>query len=306
MKAMTWLKLKFAVGVSVTALLVGGVATVAVSQTGGGDKLVPQEIAKQAQDAYAALASYSDSGKVVAEGGGQTTETTFNIRMQRPNLYRIDWTQTGGLYVGKGIVWSDGSGDYFLTDSADNITTAKASKMHDMQFALGVAGGVSSSATSMIPGVFFSKAGGGDALFIAAAGRTKLAKLADEKIGGLDCHVISSVIDPATLPGGGKLPNNTGTIGSTTTKFWIGKKDHLIHQTQTRVEGFSISMKFTDENLTTILKRQNKPATPEALAALRAEMDKSMALAQNGKYIFTQTHENIVMNPKFSPADFSR
>ena len=33
MKTMTWLKLKFAIGVGVTALLAGGVATVAVSQS---------------------------------------------------------------------------------------------------------------------------------------------------------------------------------------------------------------------------------------------------------------------------------
>jgi len=69
-------------------------------------------------------------------------------------------------------------------------TTAKAQKMHDMQFALGAAGGVSGSASSMIPGIFFSKNGGGDALFIAAAGRTQLTKLADEKIGDIDCYVV--------------------------------------------------------------------------------------------------------------------
>jgi hypothetical protein len=77
--------------------------------------------------------------------------------LQRPNLYRIDWTQTGGLYVGKGVVWSDGNGDYLETDSADKITNAQAQRMHNMQFALGGAGGASSSAASMIPGIFFSK-----------------------------------------------------------------------------------------------------------------------------------------------------
>jgi hypothetical protein len=306
LKIMTYAKLKLAVCITAAILLAGGAATLAISQTTSDNKLTALEIAKRTQNVYAAFSSYCDNGKVVTEGGGQTTETTFNIRLQRPNLYRIDWTQTGGLYVGKGIVWSDGSGDYLLTDSADNITTAKASKMHDMQFALGGAGGASSSAASMIPGIFFSKAGGSDALFSAAEGSTKLTKLADEKIGGVDCQVVSSVIDPPMLPGGNKLPNNTGTFGPTTTKFWIGKKDHLIHQTQTILEGFSMTMKFTDENLTAILKRQNKPATTEALAALRAEMDKTTTLAQNAKFTFTQTHENIVPDKKFSLADFAR
>jgi RNA polymerase sigma factor (sigma-70 family) len=44
MKTMTWLKLKFAIGVGVTALLAGGVATVAVSQTGGGDKQILNKV----------------------------------------------------------------------------------------------------------------------------------------------------------------------------------------------------------------------------------------------------------------------
>ncbi|HXI69905.1 MAG TPA: sigma-70 family RNA polymerase sigma factor [Verrucomicrobiae bacterium] len=297
-------KLKLAIGITAGILLASGAATLAISHHN--DNLPAQEIATRAQNLYAAFSSYSDSGKVVTEGGGQTTETTFNIRMQRPNLYRIDWTQTGGLYVGKGVVWSDGNGDYFLEDSADKITTAQARKMHDMQFALGGAGGASSSAASMIPGIFFSKIGGSDALLVAAAGKTKLTKLADEKIGGIDCQVISSVIDPKTLPDDGKLPNNMGTIGTTTTKFWIGKGDRFIHQTQTTLEGSSISIKFTDENLIAILKRQSKPVTSEALAALRTELDKSVKLAQGAKYIFTQTHENITVNQKFSPADFVR
>ncbi|MGA2853480.1 MAG: sigma-70 family RNA polymerase sigma factor [Verrucomicrobiota bacterium] len=44
MKTMTWLKLKFAIGVGVAALLAGGVATVALSQTGSGDKLILNKV----------------------------------------------------------------------------------------------------------------------------------------------------------------------------------------------------------------------------------------------------------------------
>jgi Cu/Ag efflux protein CusF len=44
MKTMTWLKLKFAISVGVTALLAGGVATVALSQTGGGDKQILNKV----------------------------------------------------------------------------------------------------------------------------------------------------------------------------------------------------------------------------------------------------------------------
>ena len=57
------------------------------------------------------------AGKSYSEMSGQSNALTFNIRLQRPNLYRIDWTQetglTGVVSSDNGVVWSDGSGDYF-------------------------------------------------------------------------------------------------------------------------------------------------------------------------------------------------
>jgi RNA polymerase sigma factor (sigma-70 family) len=306
MKTLTWLKLKLAAGVGVAVLLAAGVATVAISQTSNEDKLTPQEIAKQAQSAYAALSSYSDNGTAVTKGGGQTGTTTFNIRLQRPNLYRVDWTQTGGSYTSKGVVWSDGNGDYFEMGAAGQEATFKPQKMNDLQQALAAGTGVSGQASSTIPGTFF-KQNWGDALGIFASGRYQFKKEGDAKVGDVDCHVISSVIDPAKLPGQGKLPNNRGKVGTITTTLWIGERDHLIHQTRTTMEGATITLpRESDSDIKTILERQNKPATPEAIAALRTELEQSMKLAQGAKYVFTQTHENIVVNPRFTPADFAR
>ena len=308
MKTMTWLKMKFAVGVGVATLLAGGVATVAVSQTSGGDKMTVVEIAKQSQAAYAALTSYSDSGTVVAIGGGQTTETSFTIRLQRPNLYRIDWAQTGGAFVSKGIVWSQGNGDYLVMDATDK--TATPSKMQSRDFALGVAAGVSSSASTSIPGTFFAAKTVGNTLPLMVAGKTETKKLADEKIGSADCHVVVSVLDAAKLLANVKLPTNTAVrmknLGITTTTLWIGKRDHLIHQVKTETAGMAIAMTFTDAQLKVQLQRRNKPVTPESLAALRTELEQSQAQANKSGFIFTETHENIVLNQKLSPSDFAR
>jgi RNA polymerase sigma factor (sigma-70 family) len=304
MKTMTWLKLKLAAGVGVAALLAAGVATVAISQTVGSNKFTPPEIAKQAQDAYDALSSYSDNGTAVTEGGGLTT-TTFNIRLQRPNQYRIDWTQTGGSYTSKGVVWSDGSGDYFEMGAAGQEKTFKPQKMNDLQQALAMGTGVSGQASSTIPGTFFHQ-NWGDALGIFTSGRSQLNKAPDEKVGDVDCHVISSVIDPAKLPSQGKLPSNTGKVGTINTTLWIGKRDHLIHQTRTTMEGATFTLPpESDSDIKTILERENKSVTPEAIAALRAELKQSMKRAQGAKYVFTQTHENIVVNRRFTPADFA-
>ena len=65
------------------------------------------------RETFAALTSYSDSGSTDYQMAAQHLTLTFNTRLQRPNLYRIDWTQTGGL---KGVVWSQGDGDYLQMD----------------------------------------------------------------------------------------------------------------------------------------------------------------------------------------------
>jgi hypothetical protein len=90
MKTMTWFKVKWSAGVGIAAVLICSMTTVAISQTGGGDKLTAGEIAAKSRAAYAALSSYTDTGNVVSEMAGQKNTLYFNNRLQRPNLYRID------------------------------------------------------------------------------------------------------------------------------------------------------------------------------------------------------------------------
>ena len=300
MKTMNWMKLKFALGASMAVLIAGGVATIALSEINNDTKLTPQEIAKSSQAAYAALSAYSDHGTVKTEGAGQTKTTAFNIRLQRPNLYRVDWTGIGGFYNSKGIVWSDGTGDFFQMGAAGKDFDSKPEKMHDMQMAMGGASGVSGSAASTIPASFF-KQSWGDSLGIAASGRFATKREKDEHIADVDCFVISTVLNP--IP----LPNNRGTTGTDTTRLWIGKKDYLIHQVQIISEGARVPPpQESDADIQGILEKQNKPATPGAIAALRTQLEIALKQSQGAKYVFTQKHENISVNQKLAPADFAR
>ena len=144
MKTMTWLKLKFAIGVATVGLLAGGVVTVAISQTSNDDKLTTAEIFKQSQDAYASLSSYSDEGQTVsAIGTAEIAPTTFTIKLARPNLYRIEWQQQEtSSYMNKGVVWSAGKGDFMVMGDGD------AQKQTSQQLALGGATGISGGADS--------------------------------------------------------------------------------------------------------------------------------------------------------------
>jgi hypothetical protein len=317
MKTMTWLKVKFAAGVGAATLLAGGAETVAVSQTAVGDKLTAQEIVGKSRDAYAALSSYSDSGTVVSEMAGQKNTLTFSTRLQRPNLYRIDWTQETGfkgvlLASNKGVVWSDGSGDYFQSTAAGQEKYAKPQKMQTMKQAFLQAAGLSWSAASTIPGAFFNQDLGDVFVAPVASGRHPLQKEKDAKVGDVDCYVVSSVIDFS------QIPDNKGKPGSASTVLWIGKRDFLIHQTRTKyVERVDSSAPPSDQAIDEAIKKslemQKKPVTPEAVAAMRPQMRAIMKQVQStlksgfeSGVMFTQTHKNIVVNEKFSPTDFIR
>jgi RNA polymerase sigma factor (sigma-70 family) len=307
LKIMTYAKLKLAIGITAGILLAGGAVTVAISQSSDDGKLAPQAIIKKSQAAYAALSSYSDSGKISAEVGNQTIPTTFNIRLQRPNLYRIEWTQTTAFFTNGGTVWSAGNGDFLVMKHGQY--NAQPEKCRDMQTALADATGISGQASSTIPGTFFNQ-NWGNVLKLNPA-KSTLQKLKDETVDDVDCFVLSTIIDAANLPNKGKLPNNAGNVGKTTTTFWIGKQDYLIHQAQTIVEGASITLpQLSDSQIKAMVERQNKPATPEAVAAMRTQLQTVTKQAQSaigsGKIVSTQTHENISVNQKFSLADFAR
>ena len=253
LNAMTWSKIKSTIGISAGILTATcAVTIIAISQA---DKWTPQEIVQQSQATYAALSSYSDAGTATASGHGITTTTTFKMRLQRPNFYRIDWSKTGAPGTNQGSVWSVGNGDY-LQSKAIWEKIAKPEKVDDMSIAFSGAAAVSDSASTGIPAEFFKTVAirrWGSDLDVAASVGSQLKKEGDEKVGNDVCHVVSTVLKLSTVPEFGK---SSATI---TTMIWIGKRDHLIHKTK---EDWSTGS------------------------------------------IFTQIHENIVVNQNFSPTDF--
>ena len=75
---------------------------------------------------------------------------------------------------------------------------------------------------------------------------------------------------------------------------------------ESTIDGASTKLFITDDSLQTILERQGKPITPDAMAALRKELESDQTQAQTEKLVFRQTHENISTDQKFSPSDFDR
>jgi RNA polymerase sigma factor (sigma-70 family) len=307
LKIMTYAKLKLAVGIAAGILLAGGAVTVAISQTSSGNHtLTALEIAQQAADAYTALSSYSDTGTVVAESAGKSVNTTFTTRLQRPNLYRVDWTQTSvGTPQSEGSVWSAGDGDFLRMSAGGRKIGTLPEKRESMRMALGEA----SDASIEVPSAFFD-AGWGSVLRVFRSPANTLTKEPDAKVGEVDCNVFTSTLHP------------TKVTPLMTTTFWIGKKDHLIHQVRKTIDNSSVAIPATsDETINETInqsikafveqrKQLKKPTTPEMIAAWRAAMRAAIEAGskqrQSAKDVWTETHENIVVNQKFSPADFAR
>jgi len=271
LKLMTYAKLKLALGIGAGIILASGATTVVVSSTGPGSGPPSADIIKRAQEKYASLTSYSDSGRIVAEGWGWRPATTFTTKLARPGFYLVEWEGVGAEnpnkpnITDKGAVWSAGDGDFvqkvWSIGDGDSLQKEKGApqRFADKEGALS-----SAVASVTIPGQFFSLT---NAIWRAASSAPTLFKRqADGKVGDVDCYVL------AVEEKGNKIAH------------WIGKQDFLIHQWRYEI---------STENVKAMNARMAK-RNPQLFARLPAPQPS----------ITTETHENIVVDQKFSNEDF--
>ena len=280
LKMMTLNKLKLTLVLSLVLLLAGGATTIVLSQNTAQNPpltLTPHEILQKSRQAYAALSSYSDTSVTVEGVGGFSATTTCDVRLARPNLYRLEWKTTAPTGNGTGTIWSSGEGDFMLR--------RKVTKKKNMAAALG--GGVSGLPRELA-GDFFELKN------MQSSDPEKPLRLPDAKIGADDCYVISGE------------ENSDGMKG--TVKIWIGKKDFLVRKDEENMSGTPEINQPTDDSIKDALKSMNRPATPEAIAARKKEIQKNDQLAQamfkDAKMIGSCVHQNILINKPLAKADF--
>ncbi len=132
-----------------------------------------------------------------------------------------------------------------------------------------------------------------------------IEKQPDEKLDGADCFVVSSSAKPTNMVS--SSAESSVKLGQKTITYWVGKQDYLIHQIKTIIAKTSVSLPESDSEISTMLEGQHKPATPEAIAAMRAMLTQANRQVQAmtaGQFISIQKHENISSNEKFSAVDF--
>lgn len=243
-----------------TVLLAGG-ALSARAGDAPGDGLAPDQILQKVKENYASLISYSDEGHVVATMN-ETVTTAFTMRLARANFYLIQWNQSDDQpdavqTPGTQAVWSSGAGDH-------SSEGGRVRPQGNQEIALAHAAAGTGGAAAAIPRIFFHLPGG--VLDEPGSGLESNNKAQpDEKLGDLDCYVLSSEL-----------------LGQTNT-FWIGKRDFLIHQIRTVVSAGGLQVR----SLGAVGGIELIDSAPNSLA-----------------FTVTETHTNIVLNQAFSRADF--
>ena len=191
------------------------------------------QILKKAQETYASLSSYSDTGKIISETVDYTLTNSFSIRLARPNLYRIEWNENSE----NGICWSSGDTNY-IHMRLNGIWTPVREESNPRN-------AIAQSSVLAVPAAFlgkiYSEINWGDNLAFFASS-PEVVRLADEKIKNDECYVFN-------------------IKGQPTIYLWIGKTDFLIHQIKTfgkNAAGKEFTFIETHENIAT-----NQPFTED-------------------------------------------
>jgi outer membrane lipoprotein-sorting protein len=183
-----------------------------------GDDTLPNEVFEKVIAKYRSMETYKTEGTITSDISSGlikiNTETSFSIRLKKPNFYLISWTHKNITKPGKaqsGAVWSDGTQPYLYMGTINAY-----SKMDGDQIALNSASGMAVGATLTIPSLFLSS-------FIEQTdpfSRLKDLKIEKtEKIGEDDCYVISG-----------------SSAVSRMEVFWVSKSSYLIRKYYRSIE----------------------------------------------------------------------
>ncbi len=255
---MKHIKFKPVAGIRAFTILACGIATIIFSSGSSTGDLSPGQIFRKVQENYATLPSYSDEGQIVATMDGISTTATFTTRLARPDFYRLEWSPNGqSIYSPENptpqAVWSSGVGDYIQIGWG-------VKRQYDRDMALANTANVFGGGGVAILRMFFDlqwKNEPDDSI-------TGEERLADEKIGNMDCYVLT------------REPQSGKTV-----TYWIGKQDFLIHQIRTDVSAQAMEAAWTEAT----------KGTPQTMASFH-------------NFSSIETHTNIVLNNQFSRQDF--
>jgi hypothetical protein len=248
----------------------------------------PAEVLKKAKAAYDGLDTYASEGVIVADieaaMGKTSLETTFSIKLEKPNKYLVTWDQKTGVpgFTQAGAVWSDGTQPYMYMSA-----TKAYSKVNSDEMALGGATGVSGGAANTIPSLFLSAHATHPSHLLSQLVDPKMQ--APERIADDDCYVIT----------GSSPASKEETLWISKTSFMIRKYRRSLEPPEGRVK----VPELTDGQLEQSIKSMGQEVTAERKEAMRRMMKNAQEMTKNIKGTSTEVHKKIA-TPKLEAEDF--
>ncbi len=210
-----------------------------------------------------------------------TIEHTFSIKLSKPKLYNIAWSQEmpriAFMSPQEGAVWNAGDGPYLYMGQIGY------SKMSNDDMALASATGISSGAANTIPSLFFK---GYSFLNMLE----DVSVLKEEAIDGEDCYVLKAT---------SRISNEH--------IVWISKKRLVILKHQHSLEkpvAKNSSPRMTDELIKQTLRALNKEVTEESIADMKKMMENANTMTETLKGTKTETYKNIKIDSELTKGDF--
>ena len=224
---------------------------------------------------YKSMESYSSNGSIVTDqmtgGFHVVTTTTFAIKLKKPNLYLITWSQTSipaALPQG-GAVWNEGTQPYLYL-----VMDNSYSKIGSDVAALGAANSISAGVTDTIPSLFLP------AFTDKGAAVSRLLDPVIEKTdfaNGEECYVISGQ-----------------TNLSKKETFWISKASNLVLKFEKDLEapvGGATVTYLSDDDLEKALKALGQPVTEETKRQTRELLKTAGSTIKNGDVTGTSVED---------------
>lgn len=252
----------------------------------------PQALIEQVVEKYTTLETFQAQGRVSSEmvQAEMTfhSETTFSLKLKKPNLYRITWTHADSMGSGKqqSAVWNAGKQPYLFM-SVMNAYEMQA----DDEAALSAATGISNGLTFTIPNLFFDIFDPSSAVF---SDLIQPQVKGIEKLDGTACYVLSG---PSRM--------------SRQETYWIDVEDYLIRQYQRNLEPPEGGYQFPDfsdeeweaaaEGLTPEEREQHRETIRQAKAII--EQSRQSVEAMEMKGFVTQVYD-LISTPTLRREDF--
>lgn len=248
-----------------------------------------ETLLEQVKIYYRSAPSYDAAGKALTQviepqdGRSSSVGVSFSLRLARPRLYRIVWTQHQDFArSATGALWNDGEGPFLYLGENQAYSALPSDQM-----GFSAAAGASMGVAYLIPELFFGFAAGEPLL-------DRLEQIEDHGMGaagGRPCRIVAA-----------RLPTGVDY------RFWIALDRPEIVQIENALGGRTTTSALpalSEEKRARVLENMGLQDTPENQARVQEWMERAREVMRRVRGTSRQTHTDIDMMQPRPAEDFT-